>query len=44
MTEFFSGFAPRLIATSGAEVNLMTGGTGARPHPNAAAQEREGPA
>ena len=28
MTGFFPGFAPRRIATSGAEINLVTGGSG----------------
>ena len=28
MTGFFPGFAPRRIATSGAEINLLTGGSG----------------
>jgi haloacetate dehalogenase len=28
MTDFFPGFAPRRITTSGAEINLVSGGTG----------------
>ena len=28
MTDFFSGFTQRRIATSGAEINLVTGGSG----------------
>jgi haloacetate dehalogenase len=28
ITDFFPGFGPRRIATSGAEINLVTGGSG----------------
>ncbi len=28
MTDFFSGFAHRRVATSGADINLVTGGSG----------------